>query len=855
MKSNHVDPRVVDLYNDYIHGDISRRFFLRRLAAVMGGAAVASTILPLLDSSRAWGQQVAVDDVCSNEVDGKYPGNCGENLRFKTTEDGRIHTFEVRQNNSWKSVPFRADDQGTSWYVRDSEGVKHPVRMTRVSGDANRFEGVYQDVHFGLSFALSGDALEITATVANKGKTEFQPMTAGMHLGFDSYQPKYPEWNYKLVPKAIRCEPTHHWGHALSPNGQVLGWVCPSPVASYTIDYANGYGLKGIYTANIDFINQLPLPARHPQNLTSLKPGEERSWTVYLMEIGSLEEVKSELANCGDAPIFDAEYYTVAPDQETRVTIFGPRVKTLSITDSEGRGITISPDQVSKGRTDYSFKHDDPELYTFRAECENGRIAEGSIFVRHPWGWYLKRARIEALRVKPTQTHHAECVIPFYSYFLARKHFPNADLDRKCEEVFQEYFPQHYDFDEKKLKIDFRTQDTAIWAGILSDRYAATGDEKDLEYAANLVDFLIAHRQEEEGGYYRYGFGHYGKIKKEKVLYTSVAYMAKSVMEVMKEEKKLAETSPVWKERYERHKDSVNRAIDDLVGRGGNLQTEGRQTYEDGMISCTMTQLAVYALKMAREKDTSKYLAGAEHLFEGHRSLTLNLHPDARVNGSTIRYWETWPTIASKEFNYNSPCGWSAWKLYGDYYLYLLTGKEHYLRDAFNGLGACVQLIDHKSGRMRWGFTPDPFVYTKYAVKAKKPTAEAEHDWVTGVRGEQYFEQISDWNRSKPIWRPKWGIDNFPHEIFKCMEELALCNAFVHERLDGTFVGYNCRVEEEKGTLHIIPVEGEISRIHLNLRQASSIKAEIEDKTIQGTYKKGMQWIGPGGVPEDVLPL
>jgi hypothetical protein len=126
---------------------------------------------------------------------------------------------------------------------------------------------------------------------------------------------------------------------------------------------------------------------------------------------------------------------------------------------------------------------------------------------------------------------------------------------------------------------------------------------------------------------------------------------------------------------------------------------------------------------------------------------------------------------------------------------------------------------------------------------------------VTGVRGEEYFEQISDWNRTKGIWREKWGIDNFPHEIFKCMEEMALCNAYVLERTDGTFGGYNCRVKDENGTLHIIPVEGGISRIHLNLKKAASIKAEIKGETIQGTYEKGMKWIGPGGVPKDVRPF
>jgi hypothetical protein len=689
-----------------------------------------------------------------------------EGLRFETTPGGRISKFEVKKGNSWESVPFRSDEQGTSWYLRDSNGVKKTVIMKKSDDPANSFAGNVDDIHFSLSYGVSGEKLEITATISNKGSADFEPMTAGLHIGFDSLQQKYPTWNHKLVPKAMRCEETHHWGHALSPYGQILGWVSPSPVASYTIDYARGWALKGIYTANIDFINQLPLPARHPQNLTTVKPGETKSWKVYLMVIDSLDEVKSELANSGDVPIFDAEHYTVAPGQETRVTIFGPKVKTLSIKNSQGKETKLSPVKTGKGRTDYTFKHDAPELYTFRAQCENGKIAEGSVFVRHSWAWYLKRARLEALRVKPTQTHHTEAFLPFHSYFLARKHFPDAAIDKKCEDVFHEYFPQHYDFDKKKLKTDHRTQDTPYWAGVLADRYAATGDEKDLEYASNLIDFLIAERQEETGGYYRYTFG-WNNEKKGRTLYTSVGYSTKSVMELMAEEKKLAEKSDIWKQRYQRHKKSVGKAVDDLLARGDNLQTEGVHMYEDGMISCTMTQLAMYALKAAGQKDVKKYLDGAEYLFDGHRSLTLNLHPDARVNGSTIRYWESWLTVCLKEFNYNSPCGWSAWKLYGDYYLYLLTGKEYYLRDAFNGLGACAQLIDHKSGRMRWGFTPDPFVYTQYAVTAKIPTAEKEHDWVTGVRGEEYFEQISDWNRTKPIWREKkWGIDNFVHEIF-----------------------------------------------------------------------------------------
>lgn len=57
-----MDRKAIDLYDEYIHGDMPRRSFLKRLAGVAGGAAAASALLPLLESNYAWGQQVAPDD-------------------------------------------------------------------------------------------------------------------------------------------------------------------------------------------------------------------------------------------------------------------------------------------------------------------------------------------------------------------------------------------------------------------------------------------------------------------------------------------------------------------------------------------------------------------------------------------------------------------------------------------------------------------------------------------------------------------------------------------------------------------------------------------------------------------------
>jgi carboxymethylenebutenolidase len=72
-----MDPKVIDLYNDYIHGDMSRRHFLRRLTAIAGSAAAATALLPLIDTNYAWGQQVTPDDERIEQGYVSYAGTQG----------------------------------------------------------------------------------------------------------------------------------------------------------------------------------------------------------------------------------------------------------------------------------------------------------------------------------------------------------------------------------------------------------------------------------------------------------------------------------------------------------------------------------------------------------------------------------------------------------------------------------------------------------------------------------------------------------------------------------------------------------------------------------------------------------
>ena len=57
-----MDQRIIDLYDNFTHGDISRRQFIDRLAGITGSTAAALALLPLLQNDYARAAIVAPDD-------------------------------------------------------------------------------------------------------------------------------------------------------------------------------------------------------------------------------------------------------------------------------------------------------------------------------------------------------------------------------------------------------------------------------------------------------------------------------------------------------------------------------------------------------------------------------------------------------------------------------------------------------------------------------------------------------------------------------------------------------------------------------------------------------------------------
>jgi hypothetical protein len=260
-------------------------------------------------------------------------------------------------------------------------------------------------------------------------------------------------------------------------------------------------------------------------------------------------------------------------------------------------------------------------------------------------------------------------------------------------------------------------------------------------------------------------------------------------------------------------------------------------------------------------KDTevrTKFHKAAKYMFDGRRCLDQMIVPDCRYHEGSLRFWELQYDVLIPRNMMNSPHGWTAWRIPGYYFMYQLTGEEAWIRRTMNSLGSCVQLIDGETGILRHSFTQDPYVET--SVYKKNPNTDLGGIYVPEIIGEQYIEMISDFHQPKDFSKLGSGYstedgsscDNEVHEIFKVLEEVALTAAYVIEREDGSVSTYNCKAENVNGTINITPAENVVSRIHLNLKTKHDVNAEFNSgEKISGSYS-GMQWIGPGGNPEDL---
>lgn len=754
----------------------------------------------------------------------------GLNWRVTFQPTGGIGRMDVRLHDVWKTIPFRSDEYaGPRWYGEWDNAERLVAPLPSASGLR---ETCQDGLRFGLEYLAIDGTLAVEATLRNERPEPFRPVKAGLRLGLDTYMEKYPDWNGNLFPTLLRCEKTHFWGYGMSPEGTILGIASPDPIASWSLDYNRAdYGDWGhrIFTANLDLLNALPLPSRHPQHLHELNPGEERTWTIFLSPVDELNQVPTALAPLCRAPILSMDRLTLEPGETVRVSVASPQPVRYTPPVTEGRWCVDGPCGAR----------------TLAAETPENRRSEATVYVRRPWSWYMHQARLESLRVPQKPYTHTETWLGLYSQFLGRLHFPDAELDRQAEERFWPLFHAMFDADRKTPRYAVtRIQNTAYMAGLFAARYRGSRDLADLEIAAGLSDYVLRFQCPTGALMGDAGAG------QANVHYSCVCYPLKSILEVCLLEKGLAAKSPTWRERYERHWACIRAAMDDLVRQKDNIETEGEMTFEDGMISCSAAQLGFSALHMDDPAARAPYVEAARELLNRHRCLEQVLIPDCRMNGCTLRFWESQYDVLLYPNMINSPHGWTSWKTYATYYLYLLTGEEHYLQDTMNTLGACVQVMDSETGRLRWGFIPDPYVRadqlgerthwfvdgSRKRVFIEDPSRPGCKEGIRCVIGEQYVDMISHFYDG-------WCCDNDVHEHFKCLEEVALTHAFVVEHADGEWASWNCRTELQNGRLHITPSEPVVDSVHFNAVRPSDVVVHFAGGKRAASLATGLQWV------------
>lgn len=766
-----------------------------------------------------------------------------KNWECRIAPDGTLEKIIFRGKGENDTIPFFQDREkaGPCFYLKREDQEKKG--QWKACGKYT-FSSKLDEVECLMKYRQHRGWPAIEITLTNRGVVPFQPQKAGLKLGIDTYMDHYPGWFHKYFPTLMRCEKTHFYGYMQTPEEHTLAVVSEQPVASWSVDYNLGYmdpaphwfmGHR-IESLNLDLLNELPLPERHPKSLYQLLPGESKTWVISLVNIGQLENLESGIRSMSDVPLIDIGQTTYRPGESAIVKVWGKSPK-AEVRNDRGEVIESKMERKENGDCFQLVTHL-PKVGLYTLTIKDGTYqSEAVLSVTPDWRWTMEQARKNALRYHQKATSHIESWYGFYSAFLAQRYFPDNKTDKELNDKFELLFNLLHDTVKMEPKYHAsRIQNTAGTIGLLTDKYEAGRDIRDLERACRLADWMIGFSQREDGAYCNHH-----------TIYTSVIYIAKSVLELAQVEKELGRNDSRWAEAYKRHYASAKKAIDQLVDSRGNFQTEGEMTFEDGMISCSALQIGMFALLQEEPAMRKHYTEAMLEILNSHSCLTQLRVPDARRRQGTMRYWEAQYDVQMLPNMFNSPHGWSAWRAYATYYAYLLTGEVKWLEQTFNAMGAFAHLIDYKNGTLRWAFVVDPHLQVEQACSVDKNHTFTDlsfgnphprlYETRKFVIGEQYVNMVSDWQTVNTQ-------DNDVHEVFKCIGETVLTNAFFVILPQGNEMGmkvkgFNCMAKADRnGVFMIEPTEKQITRLHYNVGQKVEVVWKGKRKVLEG-----MGWI------------
>ncbi|MGC9345156.1 MAG: hypothetical protein ACP5E3_20795, partial [Bacteroidales bacterium] len=312
-----------------------------------------------------------------------------ENWNLSINKNGTIASLTYRQSNF--TVPFyNGKNAGPLLYLKeDDQTVILPLSVKETAMQT----GYYDNISYSLGYKEENGRLLVVAKVRNNRNTPFQPTTFGLKLGLDTYMDEYPNWESKLFPTLLRCEKNHFWGYFMSPLGKILLIASPDPVASWSHDYSQSWGIPPyqfqghrITSVNIDLINALPLPERHPQNLWQLMPGEEKIFRFYFEHIEKLDNVLQKTSIINKAPMLNLPKTAIPKNGEIEFSVYAQSLPNIKITDPEDKKNDLSP--YSQCGNKYYFRYEDTfheGIYNIEAKSPDGKISNGRFYVRKPY--------------------------------------------------------------------------------------------------------------------------------------------------------------------------------------------------------------------------------------------------------------------------------------------------------------------------------------------------------------------------------------------------------------------------------------------------------------------------------------
>lgn len=122
-------------------------------------------------------------------------------------------------------------------------------------------------------------------------------------------------------------------------------------------------------------------------------------------------------------------------------------------------------------------------------------------------------------------------------------------------------------------------QNASSMISLLTDFYELSGDQKYLDYANDMAQWLMKLQSKTDGSY-----------RSHKTHYTCVIYPAKSMLELS-----VAERNAGFTERSRKHFQSAKSAILNLSELMDNIETEGEMTFEDVTKSQRIEEFSIIA--------------------------------------------------------------------------------------------------------------------------------------------------------------------------------------------------------------------------------------------------------------------